>query len=75
MDSYGWTENLSEEQKKLWDKLVAVLKESPLPCNESWRVLSYLSDELNHAGQRFSVLFTMNEIWTRYEQKLAEKTV
>ena len=74
MKSCGWTENLSEEQKKLWDKLVAVLKESPLSCNESWRVISYLSDELSYAGQNFSKFFTINEIWTRCENKLAERT-
>lgn len=69
-----WTDNLSEERKKLRDKLVEVIRESPLPFDESWRVLSYLSNEMDNAGQCSSKLFTMNEIWTRYEDKLAEGT-
>lgn len=30
-----WTDNLSEERKKLRDKLVEVIRESPLPFDES----------------------------------------
>ena len=73
MDSF-YEGNLSEGKKALRNKLLDVLRNCDLPCSESWSVLSYLSDELNFAGRRFSSLFTVNEILTRYEQKLAEKT-
>ena len=71
---HDFSEKMNEEQKKLWNKLVAVLKESPLTLYESLRVLSYLSEGLENACNRSGEIFTMDEIWTRYEQKAAEKT-
>ena len=32
-----FSEKMNEGQKKLWNRLVAVLKESPLTLYESWR--------------------------------------
>lgn len=73
MESF-WSGKLTEEEKILRNKLISVLRESNLPCSASWQVLSELSDELGHAVKHSSELFTMNEMWTRYETKLAERT-
>ena len=71
---HDFSVNMNEEQKKLWNKLVAVLKESPLTLYESLQVLARLSDGLDLACNRSGEIFTVDEIWTRYEQKAAEKT-
>ena len=71
---HDFSVNMNEEQKKLWNRLVEVLKESPLTLYESLGVLSHLSDGLENACNRSGEIFTMDEIWTRYEQKAAEKT-
>lgn len=68
MDRYDY---YTDEQKELRNKLLKVIRESKLPCEESWRVLNHLSDELNNVGQHTGSLFTMDEILTRYEAKLA----
>lgn len=69
-----FSEKMNEGQKKLWNRLVAVLKESPLTLYESLQVLAWLSDGLDLACNRSGEIFTVDEIWTRYEQKAAEKT-
>lgn len=66
-------DHFTDEQKELRSKLLNVIRESKLSCRESRRVLDYLSDELNNAGLQTGSLFTMDEIWTRYEAKLAEE--
>ncbi|MBQ8134934.1 MAG: hypothetical protein IJ192_11100 [Clostridia bacterium] len=73
MESF-WSKNMTKEEKILRNKLISVMRESELPCSASWRVLSELSDELGNAVKHSAEFFTTNEIWTRYEAKLAERT-
>lgn len=73
MESF-WSGKLTEKEKILRNKLISVLKESDLTCAESGQIVFELSEELRNASKRSSELFTMDEIWTRYENKLAEKS-
>lgn len=69
MDAMGWTERYTDDQKELWDKLLAIVSESKLPCRRSGEVISDLSEYIRKVGGCVDNLFTADEILTRYAKK------
>ena len=69
MDAMVWTERYTDDQKELWDKLLAIVSESKLPCRRSGEVISDLSEYIQRVGNNIGNLFSADEILTRYAKK------
>ncbi len=69
-----WEDTMTKEQLELREELLLVLKKSDLPFEESWKVMSCLLNEFHHAKDHCEKLFTMEEIWNKYEAKLSQTT-
>ena len=69
MDAMVWTERYTDDQKELWDKLLAIVSESKLPCRRSGEVISDLSEYIHKVGGCVDNLFSADEILTRYAKK------